>query len=83
MAERVCAIVGDECTHPAGWQTSLGYASSANYNTVLRTKCYACGNPVCKKDSRLMSWHRVTARICTGCEADEIRYRERKESSNV
>lgn len=72
MAEYICKVVGPECTHPAGWQTGLGYAG-AHDNTRLRTSCYVCGEAVCKKDSRLMPWYGSTCRVCDWCREDEER----------
>lgn len=41
----------------------------------IRTVCYACGNPVCRKCSHLRPWFRRAkrARICNDCIENERR----------
>lgn len=56
-----CCVVNPGCTAPA----------NATYFEPLRTKCFACGMPVCKNCSRRMPWYGWRKkRICDSCRED-------------
>lgn len=66
MARHVCSVVdGWTCTHPANFQNEH----------PLRTRCFACGEPVCVPCSTMMTWHTYgIRRICHDCRRDEERF---------
>ena len=61
----VCCVVERRCLAPANAMVI------ARVN--IRTKCYACGEPVCRNCSLLRKWYRYgRQRICLNC-IDDVR----------
>lgn len=61
-----CVVSDNECEAPAGWGISgLGYAQGTE--SVGKTKCYICGEPVCLKCSNLVTWYAKRVRACLNC----------------
>jgi len=65
---RVCTVSGAECEAPAGYGIGGG-GGYAEGDKATRATCHACGEPVCKKCSRLRTWRgKKRRRVCQTCE---------------
>ena len=66
--KKSCCVVENACLAPANLEDLL--LKDIN----LRTKCFACGLPVCKNCSTTMKWFNYgRRRICNNCKEDIIR----------
>ena len=66
MGGKCCVVYSDECEAPA------------NGPGLVRTRCFACGQYVCRPCSLMRDWHRWTRkRVCMGCHEDEERRQAR------
>lgn len=66
---RTCVVSEGECEAPAGWGIS-GLGSADGY-TSTKTTCYVCGQPACKKCSRIVAWYGKRVRACINCVPEE------------
>lgn len=65
---KVCCIVDQHCTAPAGWEISgRGYAENDNLPKSL-PKCSVCGRDVCRN----CSYIRDKVRHCADCFVDKF-----------
>jgi len=55
-----CCVADDRCEAPANLEDED--------MPTLRTKCFVCGLPVCKKCSSIIKWyHWGKRRVCNNC----------------
>jgi hypothetical protein len=72
MREVICAVAEDwDCLAPANVYPEA--------RVKIRTKCFACGELVCRCCSRIRKWYDYgKQRICLNCIEEEERWRKLK-----
>lgn len=63
-----CNVVNEDCS-----------GASVDPRDHVRSKCFACGLPVCKACSRMRTWYRWRRRrVCDHCHDQDVRMQERR-----